>query len=78
MLIHGRYSKGAIELLEKVDFAEGEDVLVDVVRGGRSSTERMKYLEKSAGAWKGLVDAEQFKRDIYADRLIQTRKEVKL
>ena len=35
-------------------------------------------LERSAGGWKGLIDAEELKRNIYADRLISTRPEPRL
>jgi hypothetical protein len=35
-------------------------------------------LRASAGGWKGLIDAEELKRNIYADRLISTRPEPKL
>lgn len=35
-------------------------------------------LALSAGAWKGLIDGEELKRNIYADRLISTRPPVKL
>ena len=34
--------------------------------------------EKSAGSWAGLIDGEELIRNIYADRLISTRPEVKL
>jgi hypothetical protein len=35
-------------------------------------------LERSAGGWKGLIDTEELKRNIYADRLISTRPEPRL
>lgn len=78
MLVHARYSKGTLELLENIDLTEGEDIVVDILRPELSLEERLKYIEKSAGAWKGLIDAEELKRNIYADRLIKTRKEVEL
>ncbi len=34
--------------------------------------------ERSAGSWNGLIDGEELIRNIYADRLISTRPEVKL
>ena len=37
----------------------------------------LRLLRKTAGAWKGLIDAEKLKRDIYSDRLISTRSKVK-
>jgi hypothetical protein len=33
---------------------------------------------KSAGSWKGLIDADKLITDIYASRLVSTRPEVKL
>ena len=37
----------------------------------------IKTLKITAGAWKGTIDAEKLKRDIYSDRLVQTRPEPK-
>ncbi len=37
----------------------------------------LRLLRKTAGRWKGLIDAEKLKRDIYSDRLISTRSRVK-
>jgi len=34
--------------------------------------------ERSAGRWKGTIDAEKLIKDIYEDRLISTRNEPKL
>jgi len=34
--------------------------------------------ERSAGSWAGLIDGEELIHNIYADRLISTRPEVKL
>ena len=33
----------------------------------------IEILRATAGAWKGTIDAEKLKKDIYSDRLIQTR-----
>lgn len=78
MLVHARYSKGTLELLENIDLAEGEDIMVDIFRGGKTLAEQIAIIRETAGAWKGFVDAEELIRDIYADRLVQTRKEVEL
>jgi hypothetical protein len=37
----------------------------------------IRLLKRTSGAWKGLIDAEKLKRDIYSDRLISTRARVK-
>jgi hypothetical protein len=34
--------------------------------------------KRSAGSWKGLIDGEELKRNVYEDRLISTRPEVNL
>lgn len=38
----------------------------------------LEALRATAGAWKGLVDAEDLKRRIYEDRLLSTRPEPRL
>ena len=38
----------------------------------------IKARVETAGSWKGLVDAEQLKRDIYESRQIVTRSDLKL
>lgn len=37
----------------------------------------LKLLKKTAGRWKGLIDAEKLKYDIYSDRLIAGRSRAK-
>jgi hypothetical protein len=37
----------------------------------------LRLLKKTAGKWKGLIDTEKLKRDIYSGRLISTRSRVK-
>ena len=75
--IRARFSKGMLEPLEAVDLKEGEEVRVIIAERpkGRGMIEALRA---SAGGWKGLVDAEELKRNIYADRLISTRPEPKL
>jgi len=43
----------------------------------RKKEKTLKLLRKTAGKWKGLIDTEKLKRDIYSDRLISTRSKVK-
>jgi len=68
---------------------EDEDVkllgsLTELLRSKRCKaietiTERAGYnFERSSGPWSGLIDGEELIRNIYADRLISTRSEVKL
>jgi predicted DNA-binding antitoxin AbrB/MazE fold protein len=74
--IKARYSKGKIEPLEKVDIAEGEELLVTLVKVPSVSKE--DRFEKSAGGWKGTIDAEKLIEDIYSSRRAPTRREPKL
>lgn len=43
----------------------------------KKSEKTLKLLKKTSGAWRGLVDTEKLKHDIYSDRLISTRAKVK-
>ncbi len=43
----------------------------------KNKDKTIKLLKKTSGGWKGLVDAEKLKCDIYSDRLISTRAGVK-
>jgi predicted DNA-binding antitoxin AbrB/MazE fold protein len=72
-----RFSKGKIEPLEKVDLREGEEFTV-TIKEAPAAERTLKALRATAGAWKGTHDAEELKRNIYADRLISTRPEPKL
>lgn len=75
--IRARFSKGVIEPLEKVELEEGEEITIVILE--RTNGKGMREaLRASAGAWKGTIDGEELKRNIYADRLIQTRPEPKL
>jgi predicted DNA-binding antitoxin AbrB/MazE fold protein len=75
--IKARYSKGVIEPLEKIDLEEAKEISVTIINFPSVSGKR-DGLAASAGGWKGLIDAEELKRNIYNDRLISTRPGVKL
>ena len=74
--IRARFSKGVIEPLEKVDIDEGKELMVTIMEVPSRTKEDV--FEKSAGAWKGTIDAEKLIKDIYEDRLISTREAPKL
>ena len=74
--IKARYSQGKIELLEKVDIAEGKELFVTLVEVPAESKE--DGLKKSAGGWKGTIDADKLIEDIYNSRLISTREKPEL
>jgi predicted DNA-binding antitoxin AbrB/MazE fold protein len=65
-----------LEPLEKADLPEGKEVLITVIAVAEDPDDGA-FL-RSAGSWKGLVDAEELVENIYADRLIDTREEPKL
>ncbi len=72
-----RFSNGVLKPLEAVDLKEGEEVRV-IIAEKPSGKGMIEALRASAGGWKGLIDAEELKRNIYADRLLSTRPEPKL
>jgi predicted DNA-binding antitoxin AbrB/MazE fold protein len=74
--IRARFSKGVIEPLEKIDIGEGKEITVTIMEVPLKA--RDNTFEKSAGSWKGTIDAEKLIENIYANRLVQTRKEPKL
>jgi hypothetical protein len=57
---------GKREVLEYIDYLKN-----------KKKEKTLKILKKTAGKWKGLIDAEKLKRDIHSDRLISTRSKVK-
>lgn len=69
--VKARYSKGVIEPLEKVDLEEGKEINV-TINEVPSKTEEDAFM-KSAGGWKGTIDADKLIKDIYSSRLISTR-----
>ena len=74
--IRARVRRGMLELLEKVDLPEGTEVTVTIV--ATPAPKGADGLRRSAGGWKGLIDAEQLIENIYSDRLISTRPVPKL
>jgi predicted DNA-binding antitoxin AbrB/MazE fold protein len=74
--IRARFSHGVLEPLDQLDVPDGEVVTITIIR--LPATTRGSGLERSAGGWKDLIDAEALKRNIYADRLLSTRPEPRL
>jgi len=73
--IKARYRNGLIEPLEEIDLDDGAEITITVSEPSHVSRDG---LERSFGGWKGLIDAEEFLKNVYADRRISTRPEVKL
>ena len=74
--IRARVKGGVLEPIEKLDLAEGEEVLVTIV--GAPTRHDREAFRRAFGSWKGTIDAEKLIHDIYEDRLIATRPEPKL
>jgi len=72
-MIRARFSGGALKPLEALALKEGEEVTIAIVSSSLPSG--TDWLERTAGGWGGLVDAEELKREIYNSRLIATRAE---
>ena len=74
--VRARYSKGVIKPLEKIDIEEGKEITITITEV--SSKHKLDAFKKSAGAWKGTIDAKKLIENIYADRLLSTREEPRL
>jgi len=73
--IKARFSKGKIEPLEKLALEEDKEFTIIIIES--SAKTPADAFERSAGGWKGTIDAEKLIRDIYSDRLI-SRPRIKL
>jgi predicted DNA-binding antitoxin AbrB/MazE fold protein len=78
--VRAKVYKGMIEPLEKTDIKEGEEIIISISKAPskRAKKSFLNALRKTAGAWKYLVDCDELVKNIYNDRLITTRSEVKL
>ncbi len=74
--VRAKFSKGVIKPLEKVDIEEGKEITITIMQV--PSKRKQDSFEKSAGTWKGTIDAEKLIENIYADRLLSTREEPRL
>jgi predicted DNA-binding antitoxin AbrB/MazE fold protein len=74
--VRARFSKGVIQPLEKVNLEEGKEITITIVEF--PSRPKLEAFRKSAGAWKGTIDAEKLIENIYSDRLLSTREEPRL
>ncbi len=70
--IRARFSRGKIELLEKVELEEGEEIFI-TVRKAPSPAEATDAFQRAAGAWKGLVDTDALLKDFKESRKINAR-----
>ena len=73
--IKAKFSKGIVEPLEKLEMEEGAEIIVTI----KKRPSRVKdAFERSAGKWKGSIDAETLIENVYADRLISRRPDITL
>ncbi|MCL5670607.1 MAG: antitoxin family protein [Acidobacteria bacterium] len=63
-----RVKDGKLEPLEKIDLPEGKAVEITVMRLTEERDD--EAFLRSAGGWKGLIDADKLIDDIYNDRLM--------
>ncbi|MCK4475447.1 MAG: antitoxin family protein [Methanophagales archaeon] len=77
--IKARFLNGVFMPLERVEVEEGKEVAITVSEFSRPKADNfIAALRATAGGWRGLIDAEELKRNIYADRLISTRPKLKI
>ncbi len=69
--IRARVTRGNLVLLEPLDLPDGSEV--DVIVATVPSADDIAASRATAGGWKGKIDAEALIRDVYGDRLLQTR-----
>jgi len=75
--IRARFNKGVIEPLEKLDIEEGTELNITITPLSKIE-DVLEVLKATSGAWKGTIDTEELKKNIYSDRLIATRPEPKI
>jgi predicted DNA-binding antitoxin AbrB/MazE fold protein len=74
--VRARMRRGMLELLEKVDLAEGTEVTITIL--DEPSAADREAFRRAAGGWKDTVDADTLINNIYASRLVSTRPVPKL
>jgi len=74
--VRAKFSGGVIKPLEEIDIEEGKEITITILEF--PSRHKREAFRRSAGAWKGTIDAEKLIEDIYADRLLSTREEPRL
>jgi len=77
-IIKAKFLNGVIKPLKQLDIEEGKEITITIKEAPSKAIETIDSLKNSFGGWKGLIDAERLKRNIFEDRLIGTRPEPKL
>lgn len=74
--IRARVRHGLLEPLEALNVPEGTEVTVTLP--DVPSEEDFEAFRRSAGSWKGTIDAETFIRNVRESRTVSTRPEPRL
>jgi len=69
--IKAKFSNGVIKPLEEVKIAEGEEITVTIIE--TPSEASGDAFGRSAGGWRGTINAEELIKGIYDDRLVSAR-----
>ncbi len=64
--VRARVKSGMLELLDHVDLPEGKEVSVTIL--DETGQDDIDAFKRSAGSWKGLIDADTLIEQIYTDR----------
>lgn len=75
--IRARFSHGVFTPLERIDIPDGKELTIDISDESKKKV-FSDVLRETAGAWKNSIDCKELLKNIYADRHISTRPEVKL
>lgn len=73
-MIRAKFHEGVIEPLEKLELEDGTEINV-IISVPLKIKDALNAFRATTGAWKGTIDAEKLKKDIYSDRLVSTRPE---
>lgn len=77
--VRARYANGVLTPLEPLDLEEGAVVSVSVEAAAAGGEDQVSNAPmRAVGAWKGTHDPEVLLRNIYADRLLNSRPEPKI
>jgi hypothetical protein len=69
--VRARVRGGSLELLDRIPLRDGDEVMVTISEAVPAID--TDALRRAAGAWKGMIDADELIANIYADRLLSTR-----
>ena len=58
--IRGRFSKGKMEPLEKLDLKEGDEVIITI----KEEKPATGAFERAAGGWQGTLDFDAYLKDL--------------